>query len=163
MDDRLIAELIQVLLRSRKTVMQVLGDCEIPFAEFLAMYWLEQNSETSADNVYAYELQNRLFVSKPAISQMLKSLESRGYVHREIDMENRRKQVILLTESGRAMLEKVKVQYSEVFTEIIDTFGKEKVNDMLVLCRAFAEVVEKVTAGKAAEGGMQQTESAVLE
>ena len=72
-----------------------------------------------------------LHVSSPAISRTLTSLENKGYVVRCIDINNRRNTGVMLTEEGHDVLAKEYEKVNDVFGEVIDSMGEEKI-DMLI-------------------------------
>ena len=80
-----------------------------------------------------------LSVSKAAVSQMLSSLEKRGYLTREVDGSNRRNIIVVLTEEGRVVFEKKNEEFYRRFGSVIECVGKENVahflfNPLIVKC-----------------------------
>lgn len=144
MDTQLVSELAQVMLQSRHLAKQVLNDNDITIAELIALGRIANNAEDSVDNVYADDLQDALHVSKPAISQMFKSLEARGYIKREINLLNRRKLIIILTDKGREALAATKTCYADILAEIIDAFGEDKTRQMIALFEEFSGVIRGI-------------------
>lgn len=137
-------QLAHVLLQSRHMAKQVLNDNEITIAELIALGGIENNALDSIENVYADDLQSMLYVSKPAISQMFKSLEARGYITREINLLNRRKLIITLTDAGREVLARTKTYYADILSEIIQVFGEDKTRQMITLFEEFSDVIQDV-------------------
>lgn len=144
MDAQLMKDLIYTLMQGRQTVTTALHDSELSLAEFTALARIEKNKIDSSENVYADDLQRCLYVSKPAISQMLKSLEKSGYIKREINLANRRKLTVILTEQGRKVLRKATQRYKNAITQIVDRFGIEKTRQLIALYSEFATVAGDV-------------------
>jgi DNA-binding MarR family transcriptional regulator len=85
-------------------------------------------------------------VSKAAVSQMLGSLEKRGYIQREIDRENRRKIIISLTNKGKVAVDKADKDLDELMSLIIDRFGEQDTRTFVKLLNQFEEVVDEVVS-----------------
>lgn len=143
MDRQLMRELIQALMQGRHVVTTVLHDKDLSLAEFIALTCVAGNRDDSEDKVYADDLQSRLFISKPAISQLLKSLEKAGYIQREINLENRRKLNVTLTPQGREVLTDAMARYEGALAKIINTFGVEKTRQMIALNSEFLAVTKQ--------------------
>lgn len=137
-------DLANALLQGRRAISQVLNSDEMPIAEFVAMSAIEKNDESSEENIYADDLRASLFISKPAVSQMMKSLESRGFINRTINPKNRRKLTVTLTQAGREALFKTQAHYKGVLSDIIAAFGEEKSRKMVQLFIEFSHVTEKL-------------------
>lgn len=144
MESELMKDLIYTLLEGRQTATITLNDRDLPLGEFIALGQIEDNREHSPENVYADDLQRVLFVSKPAISQMFKSLEKKGYIKRDINPENRRKLTVVLTSQGREALDHAKSYYKVSMARIIETFGQEKTRQLIGLLSEFAAVARDV-------------------
>lgn len=141
MDPQLSEALVSALMQGRQAATQLLGGSEITLSEMVAMRKIANNSPKSNDNVYADDLQGLLFISKPAISQMFKSLERRGLIRREINLHNRRKLVITLTGAGRAALERTRDYYAALIGDIIAAFGEARTRELVTLYTAFNDTI----------------------
>lgn len=144
MDAQLLKELGDTLVQYRHVASLMLHERALTMPEMLALRGIENNARDSVDNVYADDLQKMLFVSKPAISQMLKSLEGMGYITREINPENRRKLDVMLTDEGREALHEAGAYYKEMFTRIVETFGEDKLRQFLSLFVEFVDTAMEV-------------------
>lgn len=144
MDAILMKDLICTLMLGRQTITTTLNDKDLSLAEFTALAQIEHNREHSPENIYADDLQQYLFVSKPAISQMLKALEKAGYIKREINLENRRKLTVTLTDEGRQALKIAKRYYRDALERIVETFGVEKTRQLISLFSEFSSIATDV-------------------
>lgn len=142
MEPQLMKDLVQTLMQGKHTITVAFADQNLSLGEFVALAQIEDNKEGSAENVYADDLQKHLFVSKPAISQMLKSLENAGYLKREINMTNRRKLTVTLTDQGREILAKARQHYRGTINRIIQRYGPEKTRQLIELYTEFADVAK---------------------
>jgi DNA-binding MarR family transcriptional regulator len=85
-----------------------------------------------------------LYVSKPAVCQMLGNLERKGYLNREVDKTNRRKRLLSLTQKGLRAVEVMDRRVHSFFEEIITRFGEENTREFITLFNQFANVTETI-------------------
>ena len=71
-----------------------------------------------------------LRISKLAVGQLVDTLAMRGYLDREVYMEDRRKLTILLTDRGRAAAELQGAARATVDAELISGVGLKNVDEM---------------------------------
>lgn len=140
MEPQLMGDLVHTLMQGKHSITTAFAGQSLSLAEFIALVHIEDNKEDSLENVCADDLQKYLFVSKPAISQMLKSLEKAGYLKREINMHNRRKLTVILTDQGREMLAKARQHYKQTIQRIIGRYGPDKTRQLIALYTEFADV-----------------------
>jgi DNA-binding MarR family transcriptional regulator len=149
--DTLKEELIHTLIRFKKvnavmshTVITADGG-SLSFSELHALGCIESCAENDcpiAERTTHHAMHETLAVSKAAISQMLASLEKRGYIRRETDTGNRRKIIITLTPKGRATVDKVKKSMDGLMAHVITRFGEEDTRLLIRLLDRFMEVVD---------------------
>lgn len=149
MNSGLMKELIQTLMQGKHSMAAVLHDRALSLSEFVTLAAIEKNAAHSERNVYADDLQRFVHISKPAISQMLKSLEKAGYIRREINPENRRKLTVILTDEGRAVYRKALGHYGRITGRIIDAFGEAKTRQLIDLYAEFTAVAMTVAREEA--------------
>jgi DNA-binding MarR family transcriptional regulator len=97
----------------------------------------------NADKTTHHAMHETLAVSKAAVSQMLGSLEKRGYIRREIDRDNRRKIIITLTEQGETAVDDAEKKMDILMSRIITQFGEKDTRNFTRLLDRFAEVVDE--------------------
>ncbi len=107
----------------------------------------------SCDGVTVAEIQNGLHVTKPAVSQILSSLENKGYITRQIDPSDKRKFIFELTQSGRELSEKMKLHHNSMLDEIITRFGEDKTNQLIDLFEEMIEIWEQVKNERTSQEG----------
>lgn len=151
MDNELMRGLIGELVQGRHTLSMAFQEGRLSLPEYTAMVLIEGNAEGGAHNIYADDLQQSLRVSKPAISQMMKSLEGAGYIRREINPENRRKLNVTLTEAGRDVLQEATRRFEERSERIFEAFGEEKTRQLHALYGEFMGIIRQMQADDAAQ------------
>jgi DNA-binding MarR family transcriptional regulator len=65
-------------------------------------------------------------LSSPTVTQHITSLESKGFIVREIDPNDRRKIRIILTAKGKDQMKEAKQSMLESFSGLIEHLGVEK-------------------------------------
>jgi DNA-binding MarR family transcriptional regulator len=158
----LTEELIHALIRFKKvqavlsrTVTTADGG-SLSFSELRALGCLDSRAEkdcpiekdcpmkeqdcSAAERTTHHAMHETLAVSKPAISQMLASLEKRGYIRRETDTGNRRKIIITLTPKGRETVDKVKQSMDSLISHVITRFGEEDTRHLIRLLTRFQSI-----------------------
>jgi DNA-binding MarR family transcriptional regulator len=97
----------------------------------------------AAEQTTHHAMHETLSVSKAAVSQMLGSLEKRGYIRRETDLDNRRKIIITLTKKGKSAIEKGQKRMDDLMTRIVERFGEKDARNFVRLLNRFMEVVDE--------------------
>ncbi|NLA86495.1 MAG: MarR family transcriptional regulator [Clostridiales bacterium] len=112
--------------------------------EFTLLMGISNNSPCRDNNVCLSDIHSHLHVTKPAVSQMLNSLEKRGFILREIDKNDRRKISILLTQKGQAALTQAKEYMDQRMDLMLTRFGTENALQLIALLNILADVTEDV-------------------
>ena len=109
--------------------------------EMVVLTLLEHLSESdsSEKGVKPSELTHSGFMSKPAISRMLSSMEKKGYIGRCMSEDDRRVVYVKLTESGRRKLEEEKRHRDQMAEKIFRRMGVEKMEQLLALIEEIVE------------------------
>jgi len=89
--------------------------------EYMICIFLLGHHKASQDDVC-----NTLKLEKPTISRALLSLESKNYVARCTNPDNRRKNELTLTESGRNRMEKISGIYDTWLSKISEELSDEE-------------------------------------
>lgn len=105
---------------------------------------IEDNSFESDTNIYMFDLQDELRISRGAISQIASNLEKKGYLVRETDKNNRRKQIVTLTSEGREAMQQAEAEFDEVLTAFLTQLGERDSHEMVRLFNRFADIAEEM-------------------
>ncbi len=130
------------ILRSR--INSFLNEYEIGIAELTLMKAISDNAIDSDENVNFSDIQGYLFVSKGTVSQLLGSLEKKGFVIREIDKNNRRKLIIVLTPDGEELLSKMVRKLELLLSEIVSRIGEDNAIQAISVINHFADAMEQM-------------------
>jgi DNA-binding MarR family transcriptional regulator len=99
----------------------------------------------TANQTAHYAMHETLSVSKAAVSQMLGSLEKRGFIRRETDLENRRKIIVTVTKKGKSAVDTGQKRLDDLMSRIILQFGEKDVQEFVRLLEHFVKVVDEET------------------
>lgn len=69
----------------------------------------------------------------PSLTRILQVMETDGLVRRESDPEDRRRTIVSIAESGRAVIAAHAAQSNAILQRLEDRFGKERLQTLLTL------------------------------
>jgi len=149
MDYTLAEQLIHSVFRFKKIGMKGLSGMEfhadeydVNMAELALMKMVKDNAYDSDKNTSVSDIQDFLFITKAAVSQMFSSLEKKGYLNREIDKRNRRKLIVTLTPKGHEVLSHMEEKGVTLLKEIISRLGEDDTKQLIEIFDRFADIVE---------------------
>lgn len=120
---------------------------ELTRGEFMVLETLkrQQQLRPKAQGVYVSALADEVHVSAPAVSRMLKNLEGKGYVERNVDREDRRNTYIRLTVAGGGAQARAKAHMHRLMSRVLDRMGEDNLRVMLAQCERLIEIIEDET------------------
>jgi DNA-binding MarR family transcriptional regulator len=145
MQNELHNELLRCLFRLKKLALSFrpcapTEDGELNMASIYLLYHIREHpGDLSGEKIC-----RNLCVTKAAVSQMLGSLEKKGYLTREVNRDNRRRIILSLTGKGAAFIEKTNAETEERLAGIISRFGKAKTRELITLVNRFSDITENV-------------------
>lgn len=148
-------ELMRAAMRFKKQYISFPPEMNLRKGEFFVLGSIEGGPFGGGTRMSVSEIQSRLDFSKPAISQILSALESKGLVRREFDKVDRRKVMVVLTPEGTAVLKTAKAFLHELMEEGIRRLGEENTQKLIELINRLSEISDEITrenAEKALEG-----------
>lgn len=95
---------------------------------------VDQGEKTSA------EISTLACIHKVSISRIIASLESRGLISRRASETDARASYVSLTQEGRALMEPLVDEATEIHLMIANEFGIERYEQLLLLLRQLAEI-----------------------
>jgi DNA-binding MarR family transcriptional regulator len=138
MRNELKTSFLKAMMRFRKMGMQVPPGENIRIGELFVL------GRISEQGVNMTEIQNNLFMTKSAVSQILSDLEGRRLIRREIDPSDRRKIKVTLTDDGKKFLQRQRQYADDVLELTITRFGEENMNELLRLLNKLTDVAEEI-------------------
>lgn len=144
MDQNLQTELVHSIFQFKKLISSGLGmdvaenkSC-INMSELILMNAIVNNTMDSENNVGLSDIRRYLSISKGAVSQILGSLEKKGYINRDIDRNNRRNIIVTLTQEGRQVLE---CQYNDFCVRLENIVGRLGEDDAKQMIRILNRLI----------------------
>lgn len=144
MDTDLRDRLLQTMLRFKKLGMIFPPGLDIRMGELMVMKSIIDAKPGDGKNVFVSDLHGHHFMTKPAISQILNGLEKKGYVHRKIDKEDRRKIAVTLTPKGQNILVQTKAYTDDMIGTVIARFGEDNTRQLIELFISLTDISEQV-------------------
>jgi DNA-binding MarR family transcriptional regulator len=107
------------------------GQSPIPgltVGEIRVLFYLLKASEAEAGSTGAKvsQISGMLQVTPPTVTQLISDLESRGYVERAMDKDDRRAVRVSLTPKGEAAIEQAHGAFVASFKGLVDYLGEEQ-------------------------------------
>ena len=140
MDKSLKEQYMQAMMRFRKICMILPQRSDLNMTELIVMKGIARNSSLSDNNTTVSEIQSKLHITKSAISQMMNSLEKKGYINREIDKVDRRKVIVTLTKAGKEVWKETKESADNNLEEFISRLGDEKTKQLIALLNDVSDI-----------------------
>ncbi|MGB3517922.1 MAG: MarR family transcriptional regulator [Elainellaceae cyanobacterium] len=133
-----VLTVIPLVTRWLRAEMRHQGQPHLSLSQLRVLHFLHRRPQSSLS-----ELADYLDVTRPTMSVMVDRLVQRGWVHRQDDVQERRRIALTLTEAGTAQLEQV---YGATLTQIsqrLQSLSAEQCQQVMaglsVLSSVFAE------------------------
>lgn len=118
-------------------------------SETMVLFSVRNYVEIHHIGVKTSELSNILNVASPTITQQINSLETRGFVERNIDKEDRRAVRIKVTEKGEEVLRKACKEFEASIKGLVEHLGQEKSEQLAdLLSETFNYFMNKASENK---------------
>ncbi len=138
----------------RRYLMQAKPFCGISHSEMPILHLIDV-CDQRGDRASTTWLSVQLGLTKPSVSQALNSLEEKGWIHRAIDPNNRRKTTIDLTDGGREKMRQFYQEGMERIEKVLGRMGRENAAKFIEMMELF---LSGVKAEMAANGNLAQEE-----
>lgn len=116
--------------------------------EMLAVMERFMHESGNRKGIYVSELAKILRVSSPAVSRMIGILETKGFIVRDVDKEDRRNTYVYLTKSGTEARKKNEAQMDKVMHRIMTRMGENNMKELIILWNQLADIMEEELRGE---------------
>lgn len=99
--------------------------------------------KTGLSGIYVSELAKNLRIASSQTSRMLRGLEERRLIGRQIDDRDRRNTYVFLTEEGRQVCKETQDSMKCFMKRVLQSMGEERVEELISLCNELADVMEQ--------------------
>ncbi len=140
-------QFIALMTKCSKGNASISAQCDLQVNEMQLLYMISENCTCDSQegvNLNMQNIQERLQISRPAISHTLNTLEKKEYIVREIDPKDRRRISIHITEEGESASEESMKQHTDMWNRLINEFGEENMNQLIRLLTRFFEVLDNM-------------------
>jgi len=97
----------------------------------------------SSGQIIPSEISSAIGISGARIAATLNSLESKGYITRQIDLNDRRRILVTLTEKGREQEEAHRRQQFEIIKKMLEQLGEHDAKEYIRITRKMAELIQR--------------------
>ncbi len=104
-----------------------------------------------SDLVLPSELSEVMSVSTARIARLLNTLEDRGLIQRSMDLSDRRKIVVNLTEAGERYLKEVYKRTHRRASAVIDALGEEETETFIRIAEKIVDISRSLSDEEARE------------
>ena len=113
----------------------------VSHTDFHTMSYIAKSAESNPQGVSMGDLARELQISPPAVSRAISSLESRGYVKRTTDINNRRSVTVTPTKKGLIAMDEDRKFFEKIAKKITCEIGSEKLNELEILLKQLYQTV----------------------
>jgi DNA-binding MarR family transcriptional regulator len=135
--ERAFIALSEIMSNSKKDMLENINRANK--GEHFVLHFLSMSNSA----VLPSELSVALGSSTARISALLRNLEKKGLLEREIDKSNRRNILVTITEAGRKHAENEKVEMQERMTRLFNEMGEADTLEFIRLMKLFSELTQK--------------------
>lgn len=116
----------------------------IPRAAFVMLCAIDEHTQGGETEMPVSQLSEVRGISRAGVSQLLRSLEKRGYIVRTIDPDDRRVVLVKPTVSGREVVHNTRHMLLAALEKSAAAFGEEKTNQLCDLLLEFCEIRREI-------------------
>lgn len=147
-------KLMQATMRFNKAEFRQRKIVGVKMSELGLMFCIKKNVKTGTAGLMVSEISQILRVTSPTVTQLIKTMEKKQWVVRNMDELDRRAVRISLTAEGEEVVQKAIDSTLESFAGLIDYLGAEEGNqlaDLLTKAYTYYESKADLSAGGAME------------
>ncbi len=135
---------INILFKVKKIDVCGNTDLALPLGEMVVLKRLFSNDCSDGNCMNTSEIHQNLYISKPAVSQILNSLENKGYINRYIDTRDRRRIMVSATPKAFDALRATEASVDEKMNRIMSEFGEENMTMLIDQLTSLCEIYDKI-------------------
>lgn len=95
-------------------------------SEIMVLMCIQRGVDPDSAGLKVSEISQRLHVTSPTVTQLIKSLENGGLIERNPDPDDRRAVCIKLTDKGEQVTRKAREAFSASFDGLVEYLGEEQ-------------------------------------
>ena len=123
-------KLMESFVRFRRLNWRQSPSTGLTTSEIMVLYHIKKAVPSDSVGIKVSEISAHLNVASPTITQQMNNLETRGYVLRKIDSEDRRVVRITLTEKGENALQEHSQAFLASINGLVEYLGEKDSNEL---------------------------------
>lgn len=140
----LLLHALHKLKKSQAWPQQFAGVSRGEFFMLHKIVCLLKNSDDEKPGTKITDISVATEMSKPAVSQMLNSLEDKGMIERIMTKSDRRVVYVRLTEKGRSKMLETTRQMDDLMDEVVEMLGDEDTKELARLFDKLYVILEEI-------------------
>lgn len=132
--EKLALEFMEIMhqMRKQKTQKQISDSVH---GEHFVLFYISQHE----GNVVPSEISNEMEISSARVAAALNSLEGKGLITRQIDVEDRRRILVNLTDAGREQVKQHNQTVMNITTNMLKYLGEHDAGEFLRIMKRLAK------------------------
>ncbi len=126
-------ELARTIARFKRLSWQHKSHQVLRQSEFLLLATLKESLKEDPAGIRVSDLSSRLQITRAGVTQMVNSLETRGYLERLSDAADRRVVRVKPTEKGDHVIKAMHLEFLETLQELVCYLGEEESKELIQL------------------------------
>ena len=128
----------KILNTLRRVDVSDIFDADVTTPEFLLLQLIDRISKASGScSVWVSELVEQLPVTAQAVSKLLRSIESKGFINRLTAAADRRHTEVRMTDDGKQLYMRLAMKYASLMDMVYADFEKDEFGEFLRLTEKF--------------------------
>jgi DNA-binding MarR family transcriptional regulator len=152
-EDDLRTRFIQAMMCFKKLRGALNSVSNLNISEAFILRTIEHDSMSSEQGNYTTLIQDRLHISKPAISQNITALEEKGLITRRVNQSDRRRFDFELTEKGLALAQETRVLADRRMKAVVSRMGEDDTKLLIQLLEKLSSVADDIIREDAMDVG----------
>ena len=141
--------LLYSCLNMRRQLNKLISNGNLSQGEYLVLrnIWLSNTGLSDCrkqEHIGTADLSDMLELSRPSITRNLNDLESRGFITRNIDKEDRRRIHIELTEAGIGAIEEANKKILGIAERLVSSLGDSDTDKLIELIDKLTEIYKQM-------------------
>lgn len=146
MDRELKRKLVNTLIGAHRLGGRFPKEHALSPGEHVALMVLDQNRKRGNESMSVTAIREELRITMPGVSQIIKSLEKKGYVLRAVSQADRRRVDITLTSEGEALLLASEEKMRAKIEYLLDRLGERDALEMVRIFERVNAIVDELHA-----------------
>ncbi|HOD92406.1 MAG TPA: MarR family transcriptional regulator [Clostridia bacterium] len=126
-----------IILRRKKM------SADIVFHEFLLLRNILRLQTDKKSSVNPSDLSDNLNLSRSYVTSVLNSLEKKNLILRSVDIDDRRRIVVEITEKGRRIFDDMAIKELQQIDLLVKALNNENTLNLILLLNRASEILEK--------------------